>query len=241
MTNIAGSDYVAISQIVLPIITLIGIIISMWLSVKALREVQIDRKIKYLPHLAFEPGGWKLPIEFRKVGPAVAGIEPKYAREAFKNIPSDAKSISLKTKKLADENEQIISMYGKLRNYGSGPALSTHVTWIARKIKVGIEDFEITKDKLREPRYSRELNCIPASPSNIMPSETANFFRLPTFIQKDHEKKIAEVDGILEIACTDIFGRKQVTNQKFHVLTNYGSDNSSIYMTFGDVINTFLL
>jgi len=62
MTNTTSVDYVAIAQIILPIITLIGIIVSMWLSVKALREVQTDRRLRQMPHLAFEPGGWVCPI-----------------------------------------------------------------------------------------------------------------------------------------------------------------------------------
>lgn len=236
MTNTTGVDYIGIAAIILPVVTLIGIIVSMWLSVKALREVQIDRRIRHMPHLAFELGGEMLAIQFEKTGTNVSGIDRGYAKKVFKDIPENSESISLKTKKLENGREQVISEYGKLRNYGTGPALSTEVTWIAKKVKVGVEDFKITEDKLKEPRYSGQLTCIPASPNSIMPGEIASFFRLPTFIQKDFEKKIKEVEGVIEIKCTDILGGNQSTIQEFRIFTDYESSEPSIVITFGHVI-----
>jgi hypothetical protein len=230
MPNNSLTDYASIAQIVLPVITLIGIIVSMWLSVKALREVQIDRKYRQIPHLAFEPGGGKYPIEFIKSGSAILGIDSDYTLETFKGIPNDAESICLKT-----DHGKIVIWYGKLRNYGSGPALSTRVGWIPQKVQIGSEIFRISEEKLLEPQYSRGFNSIPASPSHILPSEAANFFRLPTFIQKDFEKKITIVEGILEIECEDIFGGKHVVHQDFYIRTDYESEKPSILMTFGEL------
>jgi hypothetical protein len=237
MNNTELTNFAAIAQIVLPIVTLVGIVISMWLSVKALREVQIDRKLRQMPHLAFEIGGSTYKIEFSKAGTAVGGIDPKYAQKVFKDIPRDAESISLKTGK----GGEIIQEYGKLKNYGTGPALSTEVVWIPQKVKVGAEVFEITKEKMLEPHYSRELNCIPASPSHILPGEVASFFRLPTFIQKDFEKKIKEIKGFLKIRCEDIFNGVHTEYQEFFLFTDYNSDNPNIHFTFGDVLKVSLL
>jgi len=204
----------------------------MWLSVRALREVQKDRKVRQMPHLAFDVGGGSYPIEFVKVGRAVLGIDRECAEEVFSDIPEDAESIDLKS----GPGGKIIFEYGKLRNYGLGTALSTEVTWVPQKIQIGSEIFMIEKDKLLEPRYRKELNCIPSSPSHILPGEVATFVRLPTFIQKDYEKKIKEIEGILSIKCEDIFGDKHITNQEFIIFTDYLSDKPNIHITFGDLV-----
>jgi hypothetical protein len=218
-------EYTDLAQIITPIIALLGIAISMWLSVRALREVQKDRRMRQMPHLAFGYGGAGYLIMFVNAGRAVLGINPRYAEIAFSDFPADAESVRLKPG----------VEYGKLRNYGLGTALSTEVTWVPQRIQIGSEIFTLEKDKLLEPRYSKNLNCIPSSPSHILPGEMATFIRLPTFIQKDHEKKIKEVEGTLVIECEDIFGLKHVTNQEFRIFTDYGADKPIIYITFGDL------
>jgi hypothetical protein len=189
-----------------------------------------------MPHLAFETGGSSYQIEFVNSGKAVPGIDPKYAIEAFKDIPDDARSITLKT----GPNGEILQEYGKLKNYGTGPALSTEVCWIANKVQIGQEIFEITNEKKLEPKYSKEMNRIPSSPSHILSGETAKFFRFPTFIQKDFEKKIKEVKGILEINCVDVFNENHTTYQKFYIFTDYDKDIPRIYFTFGDMLKVSL-
>jgi len=230
------NDYVALAQILVPIIALVGIAVSMWLSVKALREVQIDRRLRQMPHLAFDYGGQRLPIEFRKIGRRVLGINPRYAEELFHEQPEDAESIDLKTEPGEGGRRKVIRMYGTLRNYGLGTAFSAEVTWIAKKVRIGSEEFDIDNKKLLEPQYSKELNCIPSSPSHILPGEVAEFFRLPTFIHKDFERKISEVEGILLIECEDLYGEKHITNQGFFLFTHYGSESPAIHITFSDLI-----
>ncbi len=230
------NDYIALAQILVPIITLVGIVVSMCLSVKALREVQIDRKLRQMPHLAFDYGGQRLQIEFVKAGRRVSGINPKYAEKLFHNQPKDAESITLKTEPGEGGRRKLISQYGKLKNYGVGTAFSAEVTWIAKKVRIGSEEFEIDSKKLLEPQYSKELNCIPSSPSHILPGEVAEFFRLPTFIHKDFEKKISEVEGILQIEYEDLYGGKHITNQEFFLFTYYGSEIPAIHITFSELI-----
>ena len=193
--------------------------------------------MRQMPHLAFDVGGGGYPIEFVKVGRAVLGINPKYAEELFREIPEEAESIHLKSEPDEAGRRKIISKYGKLRNYGLGTALTAEVTWVPQKIQIGSETFMIEKDKLLEPRYRKELNCIPSSPSHILPGEVATFYRLPTFIQKDYEKKINEIEGILLIECEDIFGGRHITNQEFRIFTNYESDKPTIHITFDDLLN----
>lgn len=230
------NDYVAWAQILVPIIALVGIAVSMWLSVKALREVQMDRRLGQMPHLAFDYGGHRLPIEFEKAGRKVGGIDPKYAEKLFHDQPKDAESIGLKTEPIEGGGRKVILLYGRLRNYGLGTAFSTEVTWVAKKVRIGSEEFEIDSKKLLERQYSKELNCIPSSPSHILAGEVAQFFRLPAFIEKDSERKISEVEGILVIECEDLFGEKHITNQEFFIFTYYGSESPAIHITFSDLI-----
>lgn len=224
------------AQILVPIIALVGIVVSMWLSVKALREIQIDRKLRQMPRLAFDYGGQTLQIEFVKDGRTVGGINPEYAEKLFHYQPEDAESIDLKTEPGEGGIRKVILTYGRLRNYGSGTAFSAEITWIAKKVRIGSEEFDIDHKKLSEPQYSKELNWIPSSPSHILPGEAANFFRLPTFIHKDFEKKISQVEGILLIECEDLYGGKHITNQEFFLFTDYGPESPTIHITFSDLL-----
>jgi hypothetical protein len=236
MENLILSDYASIAQIVLTIITLIGILVSIYLSTKALREVQKDRRIRQKPYLQFEPGGMRLPIEFLKSGKSILGINPDYAQKVLKDMPDDAESIFIKKKKNSNGEPSLIH-YGHLKNYGSGPALSTNVTWIPEEVWIGSEKFQIDSRKLSEPIYSEELNTIPSSPRHIMPGGEASFVRLPTFIAKDFEKKITKVEGNFRISCEDIFGGKHSFIQEFYIFTNYSDkEQPNVHVTFSDFI-----
>ena len=226
-----------IAQILLTIITFIGIVISLWLSVKALREVQTDRKLRQRPHLAFELGGNILPVEFEKAGRYIPGIDPEYVEKAFPNLPDDAESVRLKGIKNKVGYIEILS-YGKLKNYGTGPALSTEVTWVPQEIWFGSKKFVLDNKKLLEPLYRKELNRMPLSPNHILPGEKSDLSRLPTFIEKDFEKKVTRVNGVLEIECEDVFEEKHIINQEFNLSTNYKSEKPWIIVTFGDLIES---
>ncbi|MFW9917281.1 MAG: hypothetical protein ACFFGZ_16875 [Candidatus Thorarchaeota archaeon] len=238
MENLILSDYASIAQIVLTIITLIGILVSIYLSTKALREVQKDRRLRQKPYLQFEPGGIALHIEFLKTGKSILGINPEYAQKALKDMPDDAESIFIRKRK-GDNGESSLIHYGHLKNYGSGPALSTRVTWIAKEVWIGSEKFQIDSRKLSEAVYSEGLNTIPSSPSHIMPGGEASFVRLPTFIAKDFEKKITKVEGNFRISCEDVFGGKHSFIQEFYIFTDYrDKEQPNVHVTFSDFIGS---
>ena len=90
--------------------------------------------------------------------------------------------------------------------------------------------------KLNEPLYSRPLNTLPSWPQHILPGGNAELTRLPTFIDKDYEKKISEIEGILEIKCLDVFGNSHNTHQKFWMKTDYKAEKPIIHVTFMEVI-----
>jgi hypothetical protein len=232
------TEYSNLSQILLTIITFIGIILSMWLSVKALREVQIDRKLRQKPYLVFETGGFRLPIEFVKAGKRIPGINPSFVEKMFADLPDDAESIRLK---VIPNNDGIAepTFYGKLLNCGLGPALATKTTWIPSKIRIGSEEFAIDEKKLSEPLYDKRLNSMPTIPSFILPNESAELSRIPTFIEKDFEKKITMVDGFLQIECKDLAGEVYSFKQLFYIFVKHKSDGESepyFHVTFRDPI-----
>jgi hypothetical protein len=182
-----------ISGIVTAILTLLGVITSLYMSIKAIREVQTDRKLNKAPYLAFEPGGQRHPLEFRKID------DP----ERIKRIAAKGENVSLVG--LKTDDGKITHEYHGLKNYGLGPAIHTRITWIPQVIWVGNERFTIDSKKLSEDKYSRDFNTIPATPSHLLPEQEATFYRIPAFIQRDYERKITRVTGYIEIAYLDLF------------------------------------
>jgi hypothetical protein len=220
-------DASAIAQVVIAIVTLAGVLVSIWLSTKALREVERDRAIRQAPHLLFESGGWELPVEFLRAGAHIPGLNPRVVREYFPDIPSDAESVRLRP-----------HSYGTLRNYGLGPAINVEVTWLAREVQIGREKFEINKEKRREPLYTEDLNFMPSNPSHLPPGASGAITRLPTFIEKDIEKSFTRVEGTLRISCFDIYGEKYVTHQEVLVFPRYSGQPPTVHVTFGDPMGT---
>ncbi|MCK3682849.1 hypothetical protein [Maribellus sp. YY47] len=228
-------DWVNIAQIATAIITLIGVATSVWLSIKALREVQHDRKLNHKPFLLFDFGAEQIPIEFVKCGKAIPGINPKYVQMAFAHLPDDIESI--RVKHYEKDDKTILIDYGSLRNHGNGPALGVEVVFNPQKVWIGSEKFELNQNKLKEPQYERGLNKLPTYPSHIAKDSTGQLHRIPTFIEKDFEKKISRVDGILEIEYKDIFMNEYVTKQEFRIFTDYSADEKNITFTFSDIEN----
>jgi hypothetical protein len=225
------AEYSALAQVVLTGVTFAGILVSMWLSVRALREVQVDRRFRQRPHLAFECGGNQLPVKFEKVGKAIPGVNPAFAEKAFAHLPDDVESVRLKR---GDAGQPL--HYGRLKNYGLGPGLSVSVTWVPHEIWIGSEKFTIGHAKLSEPMCHKALNTMPTTPSHILPGEQAQLSRLPTFIDKDFEKKIKRVDGVLEIACRDVFENNHTSLQEFIIFADYLNETPYVHVTFGDIL-----
>ncbi len=230
------ADWAAIAQIGIWLATVVGVFLSMYLSVKALREVQRDRKARHRPHLAFEPGGYQLKVAFVKAGQTIPGVNPAFVKERFPRLRDDAESVRLADETAGEaDHGRGVSRYGRLRNFGLGPALEVRVTWIPSEVWVGSERFVLDADKLREPQYMRVLNSMPAVPAHIQPGEAAQLTRLPTFIDKDCEHKISRVSGTMEIACLDVFGDGLMWNQEFMLFTMYGETPPKVHVTFGDL------
>jgi hypothetical protein len=228
VSTLSVQDWGAVAQVAATIITLFGVIGSFWLSVKALREVQTDRKLRQRPHLAFEPGGHKIAVKFVQAGKHIPGVNPAYVAKVFPNLPDNAESVRM-----------VQSHYGHLKNYGSGPALLTQITWIPKLVWVGSEKFVLDEKKLSEPSYSRVLNEMPSCPGHIAEGAEATLSRLPTFIEKDIERKITRVEGHFLIECEDVFAQTLSVRQKFHLFARYKEEPPHIHVTFSDLISEY--
>jgi hypothetical protein len=233
MSDLGLNEYGMLAQILLSIVSLVGIVTSMWLSIKALREVQTDRKLRQRPYLGFEIGGYDIPVEFRKAGKTIPGIDPDFVKKVFFDMPDDAESVRLKQKENKDGSVELL-FYGQLRNYGLGPALTTTVTWVPEEIWLGSEKFALDKEKSLEPQYQEILNCMPSVPSHILPGKEARLARLPTFVEKDYKRRITRVEGTLRIECKDVFEEKHTVTQTFFLFTYYKSDQPHVHVTFSD-------
>ncbi len=235
MSEFTLNDWSSIAQILIAVFTVLGVLISLYLSTKALREVQSDRQQRQKPHLAFERGGYRYSIKFVKAGKRIPGVNPKSVERLFPELPEDAESIRLNERKNDDGTINPIWI-GRLNNYGLGPALSTHVTWVPVELWVGNEQFKLDEKKRSEPVYSLSLNTMPTVPAHIQPSEESGMPRLPTFIEKDIEKKITRVEGTLIITAKDVFENLLECQQEFTIFTNYKDEKPWVHVTFGDLI-----
>jgi hypothetical protein len=217
--------------VIIAFFTVAGVIASILLSVRALREVQRDRELRQSPFLAFETGGWRRTVKFVRAGATIPGLNPGYVKEIFPNLPPSAESVRLD----APEGELQKSFYGRLTNFGSGAALGARVTWLAQEVAIGQDSFEITEAMRVQPPYTEDLNEMPLDPGHILAGEVAQLTRLPTFIEKDIDKKILRVDGRLQVRCTDVAGKPYSFEQAFHLSTAYSESPPRVHVAFGDL------
>lgn len=227
------SEASSLAQIIIAILTLIGIIVSLYMSIKALREVKNDRELRQAPFLAFKADGYRIPISFVKAGKRIPGFNPMYVEILFNDIPDNVESIRVKHKEDSNGGLNLIK-YGHLINHGLGPALKTVIFWKPVKIKIGDEMFKIDDEKLQEPKYRSELNRLYPLTRNIKPNQETHLIWLPVFIEKDYEKKIKEAWGVLEINCFDVFQNKYSWKQSFYIGTGYDEERPYVHITFGD-------
>ncbi|MHB1467287.1 MAG: hypothetical protein ACYC6B_09245 [Thermoleophilia bacterium] len=235
MSTLTITDWGSIANLIMAAFTVMGVLASLYFSRKALREVQLDRRQRQSPHLAFERGGFRYPIKFVRAGKHIPGVNPKAVERLFPQLPDNAESVRIDEKHNKDGTVEIRNI-GRLNNFGQGPALSTCVAWLPHRIWVGEEAFTLDKVKLEEPIYSNSLNTMPCDPGHIQPGDKSGLTRLPTFIEKDFEKKLTRVEGILLITSRDVFGQTHESRQEFTAFTGYKESSPWFHVTFGDLL-----
>lgn len=234
MPELTIVEWGVISQLILAVFTLAGIITSIVISIKVIKEVHRDRQLRHIPHLAFEPGGFKMPVELNAGTREESDIDSTVATGPYANLPIEEITIKM----LWKENSKWAPSYGILKNFGLGPALGAKVNWIAQEVTIGSDTFRIDEEKLLEHQYGCRLNSMPVSPSHILAGESSHLTRLPNFIVQDHEIKISKVSGFLEIKCLDVFNQKHSHNQNFIIHTQYDDAEPYLIITFGRLDET---
>ena len=216
MTEVSCFDkWVDLSQIVTAIVALVGIVLSFWFSRKTLLEVKKDRIISQRPFLLFEYGGNRTTIEFRK------HLDDKEYVQAYWPVINDKGGIHVPT-------------IGKLKNFGSGPAIDIKIKWIVEEVYIKGERFNIDENKKKEKKYSESMNTNPIMTSHLYPNQESGFHIIPYFISADFEKTIERASGYIIITYSDTYENKHETYQKFNVFTNY--DEKWFHTTFSDLI-----
>lgn len=193
-----------ISQVIATILTGVGVVISIWLGIAALREARQQRLQHVQPRMLFDRGGQSIPAEVYR-GHAIPGIDRNYAKFLLRHFPQDAPLC------------RPAGPWARLRNHGTGSALNVAITFFARKIVKANEEFTVDAAKQREFPYSEALNRLPAAPSNIAPGEEGRFFRFPTMVVVDATGQLSLVEGFVRISYYDVFGNPYEAWQKARI------------------------
>lgn len=226
------AEWSGVAQVVISVFTVIGVVVSLYYSRRAMREVTLDRALRHRPYLAFEGGGNLLPVRFVKAGASIPGVHPEDVARVFADLPPDAESVRLKDTFDEGRGSWNLVWYGTLVNFGSGPALETRVTWQADEVTVGSQTFKIDEVKRQDRLYCDGLNAMPCVPQHIAPGQSSRLSRLPTFIEKDTRREVSRVAGRLLIKCVDLFGKEHRFQQGFHVSTRYSKEEPCVFVTF---------
>jgi len=210
--------WVGIAKIVIALFAVIGFISSTYFSYKTLKELQKDRRLNKKPYLLFDKGGHQMPIEFVK----------------RKNGEEEVEYVRLKWIEI--KGREMVPYFGKIVNYGVGPAIDTFVTWDVKEIWLGKEKFLIDEKKKEEDQYNPVYNTNPIIKNHIIPNEEARLNQAPRFISYDFNKRITKAEGNLILKYKSIFGEQFQTIQGFYVFTDYENPEKGFHTTFRDIV-----
>ena len=154
-----------VAQVFAVLITAVGIIVSLMIGIKTLRELRAERLHRMRPIFRFPNGGQRVPITLSDSN-FLPGFDPKFALTVTANRPK------------GDNRLDATSSWGKLTNYGSGAAFDTRIRFLYYRIFVGNDCFVVDLMKRQDFPYAIRANEIPASPSHLPPGEAAIFRRL---------------------------------------------------------------
>lgn len=220
-------DVIKLISAIAPLITLLGIFVSLWISNRTLSESRKDRFLSQKPYLIFESGGWPVPVAYVNAGKSSPGFNPQAIAEAFPEIPPDSISIRFAEK---------VHTVGHLFNYGNGPAFDIKITWCPKEIWLKDENFKLSNGKLEESKYSEVLNTRVVGKFNLTSGQETGLLHLPIFIEKDYNLQITRVEGYFKIFCKDSLGNPHYTYQSFHLFPRYDKESPVLHITFSDVI-----
>jgi hypothetical protein len=218
MPHLDWQTWVAIAQVLSTLLAGIGIIVSMWIGIRTLREVRDDRLHRVRPKLLFNYGGQEVPCELREAL-GIPGIDFEYARTLLSDKPPGARHCLPK------------HLWKGLTNYGNGSALNAAITFVTKTVEKAGEEFAIDEKKLTEFPYTPELNH-----AHIAPGQSSEFFRLPTPVTLDFSEQLTSMTAEVLIQYEDTYGNEYETVQELRVTVKRERDSARVWLTFGDEI-----
>jgi len=207
-------------QIASTVVTATGVLASLYIGVANIFEIKRQREQAIEPFLLFDIGGHIVPVEYRDSS-AIPGINPEHARQLTKGRPKGPNSMEAKT------------MWGTLRNHGQGAALDARITFHAYRVFTSFGCRVLDASERKAFPYSRGLNRIPSTPSNLSPAGKGEFRRLPTPLVVDYDRAIKRIDYVLQIECKDVLGNKHIQFQGLRLFCDKNEEvGDKITMTF---------
>lgn len=215
-----------VAQVLAVPATTAGVIISLWIGIGTLRELRNERMQRARPYLLFDGGGYRLPASLDDSG-GIPGIDPGFAHKLTRSRPKGNNRLTIET------------LFDNLRNHGQGPAIGVSITYIPYRIFMGSECFVIDEAKRREPVYSRDYNSVGSMPDHISPGGTGRFGRIPTALVVDFDRRISQMDCIVEIACKDLFKNEFLAYQGLRIFVGTDPANAKpyVHMVFLDELD----
>jgi len=208
------------------LVTAAGILISLYVGVSTLREVRRGRQLSIQPFCLFATGAQKIAVELSDAN-GIPGIDLAMASQLTKNKPAGENRVDVK------------NHWGRLRNYGLGPALNTRISVMSYRVFIDDQVFTIDDTKRKDFPYNERLNSIPASPSHLAVGQEAEFRRLPTPIVVDYKRRISRLDCVVKIIYEDVYANAYSKFQGLRVFCDQISDSSdpAIILTFLEEID----
>ena len=215
-----ASDLVPWFQMASTVITGIGVIVSTALGISSLNNNRRERQKKIEPNLVFHTGGHEINCQLEK-RMILPGISREDSIEFLESKTYDYPFICA------------LQTFGRLVNYGEGPALDTYVWFQTKGIKYSDKFELILRNDADQPPYNRDWNLTPAVSALLKKDESTSIARLPTpvFIANPATNSI---DGVYWIDCKDVNGKVYRWSQEavFHIIIRT-EDEVQVVVTFG--------
>jgi hypothetical protein len=122
------------------LITAAGVLVSLYVGISTLREVRRGRQHSIQPYCLFGTGPQKVSVEFSDAN-GIPGIDISHAVRLTKDRPPGKNRVDTK------------HLWGKLRNYGLGPAINTRISLIPYRVFIATDVFVIDDTKRTEFPY----------------------------------------------------------------------------------------
>jgi hypothetical protein len=199
------------------LITAAGVLVSLYIGICTLGEIRKGRQHSITPFCLFPTGAQRVLVEFDDSS-GIPGIEISLATRLNRDRPPGKNRITAN------------NPWGKLQNFGMGPAVNTKISLLAYRVFMGEEVFVVDESKRTDFPYAEIYNRIPAHPSHLAVGKEAVFMRLPTPIVVDFKRRMTRLDFVVIIAYRDLFGNSYQKFQGLRAFCNYLDDSSEPYL-----------